>query len=195
MSLFRTLGYPEAVARLLSGLCTNSAPDEILRNHAQDLPPHEGRRLHQLYGSPHLPQGARPTSPALANSQRGDWTAACRDWRRQSAPITRAMRTTSFFPAGGNWNTACRGSAFSYWQSFLTKALRSKTARLPSCAPADASKLLALWSTNIPISTAPNSTGSKRYYSTAPNMDRSHKSVGESRSNLRHHKSSNSAIT
>jgi retron-type reverse transcriptase len=49
-AFFRTAGYPETVADLLGGLCTNAvekpAPD--------------------LYRRPHLPQGA-PTSPALAN--------------------------------------------------------------------------------------------------------------------------------
>ena len=51
-ALFRTAGYPEAVANLLGGLCTAVTPREILNNAA--------------YSIPHLPQGA-PTSPALAN--------------------------------------------------------------------------------------------------------------------------------
>ncbi len=65
-ALFRTVGYPERVADLLAGLCSNSTPldvwDEI------GLPP-AGRQVHNvrfLYSQPHLPQGA-PTSPALAN--------------------------------------------------------------------------------------------------------------------------------
>lgn len=45
-AFFRTVGYPESVADLLGGLCTNVAP--------------------LVYTRPHLPQGA-PTSPALAN--------------------------------------------------------------------------------------------------------------------------------
>lgn len=50
-ALFRTAGYPESVADLLGGLCTNAAP----------------RLAHApAYARPHLPQGA-PTSPALAN--------------------------------------------------------------------------------------------------------------------------------
>jgi len=53
-AMFRTIGYPERVADLLGGLCTNAAP----------TPTFEAR---QLYGHPHLPQGA-PTSPALANT-------------------------------------------------------------------------------------------------------------------------------
>ncbi len=51
-TLFRTLGYPESVADLLGGTCTNAVPRAILRE--------------PLYTRPHLPQGA-PTSPALAN--------------------------------------------------------------------------------------------------------------------------------
>ncbi len=48
-AVFRTMGYPESVADLLGGICTNSAPG-----------------YGELYARPHLPQGA-PTSPALAN--------------------------------------------------------------------------------------------------------------------------------
>jgi RNA-directed DNA polymerase len=48
-TVFRTMGYPESVADLLGGICTNSVA---------------GYR--PVYARPHLPQGA-PTSPALAN--------------------------------------------------------------------------------------------------------------------------------
>mgnify|MGYP000431892113 CR=1 FL=1 len=48
-AVFRTLGYPEIVADLLGGLCTNQAP-----------------LGGPLYRNAHLPQGA-PSSPALAN--------------------------------------------------------------------------------------------------------------------------------
>jgi hypothetical protein len=65
-ALFRTAGYPEAVARLLTGLCTNAVPPDVL----DALPyggPTRGREDARLHlASPHLPQGA-PTSPALAN--------------------------------------------------------------------------------------------------------------------------------
>src|SRR6185437_3465259 len=59
-ALFATLGYPEAVARLLTGLCTNAVPMKIARRGADSWL--AAKRL----GVPHLPQGA-PTSPALAN--------------------------------------------------------------------------------------------------------------------------------
>ena len=62
--IFRSLGYPWAVARLLTGLCATCTPASILLE-AHDARLHEWR-LRKLYGAPHLPQGA-PTSPALAN--------------------------------------------------------------------------------------------------------------------------------
>jgi hypothetical protein len=62
--LFRSLGYPWAVARLLTGLCTTSTPESVfLQLPAQQRPDQRTRQIHQ---APHLPQGA-PTSPALAN--------------------------------------------------------------------------------------------------------------------------------
>jgi hypothetical protein len=57
-ALFRRVGYPLAVARLLTGLCTNVVPAEIL-----DAAPDTAN---PMLRSPHVPQGA-PTSPALAN--------------------------------------------------------------------------------------------------------------------------------
>jgi RNA-directed DNA polymerase len=61
-SLFLTAGYPEPVARLLAGLCTNSAPPDVVA--APGCP--DAWRARRLFGRPHLPQGA-PSSPALAN--------------------------------------------------------------------------------------------------------------------------------
>ncbi|HEX4150482.1 MAG TPA: reverse transcriptase family protein [Pirellulales bacterium] len=65
VACFLTAGYPEAVARLLAGLCTNRLPadvwdDEVFRLHGRR------ERRHAALQWPHLPQGA-PTSPALAN--------------------------------------------------------------------------------------------------------------------------------
>jgi retron-type reverse transcriptase len=65
-ALFRTVGYPREVARLLTGLCTNVVPDDVWPNglFLADRPlPLRDRKPFQI---PHLPQGA-PTSPALAN--------------------------------------------------------------------------------------------------------------------------------
>ncbi len=57
-TIFRTMGYPEWVADLLGGICTNSAPRDLFRGLTQEA--------RTLYCGPHLPQGA-PASPALAN--------------------------------------------------------------------------------------------------------------------------------
>jgi len=63
--LFTTLGYPPPVASLLTGLCTNRVPNDVLRGGLGEAPRldwHQRQALHH----PHLPQGA-PSSPALAN--------------------------------------------------------------------------------------------------------------------------------
>ncbi|MDA0163197.1 reverse transcriptase family protein [Solirubrobacter ginsenosidimutans] len=56
--IFRAAGYPESVAHVLTGLCTNVVPAQ------ESVPVHW--RLSRRLATPHLPQGA-PTSPALAN--------------------------------------------------------------------------------------------------------------------------------
>jgi hypothetical protein len=64
-ALFRTAGYPEAVAGLLTALCTNVVPWDVWRS----APPANAPRSAEsrlLFQRPHLPQGT-PTSPALAN--------------------------------------------------------------------------------------------------------------------------------
>jgi RNA-directed DNA polymerase len=66
-ALFATLGYPQAVARSLAGLCINRVPNNVL----DEWPKQTGAaRLEwserKQYMAAHLPQGA-PTSPALAN--------------------------------------------------------------------------------------------------------------------------------
>jgi hypothetical protein len=65
-SFFRTVGYPESVADLLGGICTNVAPREVWKECGFDVDPLLVREARSLYARPHLPQGA-PTSPALAN--------------------------------------------------------------------------------------------------------------------------------
>jgi RNA-directed DNA polymerase len=65
-SFFRTAGYPESVADLLGGLCTNAVPRSTWNQFHLDIGTAQLHEMAWLYGGAHLPQGA-PTSPALAN--------------------------------------------------------------------------------------------------------------------------------
>jgi RNA-directed DNA polymerase len=65
-AFFRTVGYPESVADLLGGICTNAAPRDVWNQPGIDIDPLQLPEARSLYSRPHLPQGA-PTSPALAN--------------------------------------------------------------------------------------------------------------------------------
>jgi hypothetical protein len=65
-AFFRTLGYPEPVADLLGGLCTNAVGFPSWNTPGIEAIPARLNEARRLYSRPHLPQGA-PTSPALAN--------------------------------------------------------------------------------------------------------------------------------
>jgi RNA-directed DNA polymerase len=65
-SFFRTMGYPESVADLLGGVCTNATPRDAWKASAFDVDRQQLWEARAVYARPHLPQGA-PTSPALAN--------------------------------------------------------------------------------------------------------------------------------
>ena len=73
-TFFRTLGYPESVADLLGGICTNAVPRRVWGDLTRGFDPSRMQEARVLYSRPHLPQGA-PTSPALANlcTYRVDW--------------------------------------------------------------------------------------------------------------------------
>jgi hypothetical protein len=65
-AFFRTLGYPEPVAALLAGICTNAAQRSVWKEIGSEISLANLNAAKLLYSKPHLPQGA-PTSPALAN--------------------------------------------------------------------------------------------------------------------------------
>jgi hypothetical protein len=65
-ALFRKAGYPAEVARLLTGLCTNTVPDDVWGALPAEQRRREAGGVAARLRVPHLPQGA-PTSPALAN--------------------------------------------------------------------------------------------------------------------------------
>ena len=66
-ALFRKLGYPEATAAALTGLCTNRVSNAAINAHSHSSgAPRIAWLERRNLVAPHLPQGA-PTSPALAN--------------------------------------------------------------------------------------------------------------------------------
>jgi retron-type reverse transcriptase len=113
-ALFTTLRYSAAVARMLTGLCTNTTPRDAWGAASPSLSTAGRReRWHRLarYAMPHLPAGA-PTSPALAN------LAAFRLDRRLAA-LARSMqcRYTRYADdltfSGGESLRRCARSCFS----------------------------------------------------------------------------------
>ncbi len=65
-TIFRALGYPEPVADLLGGICTNAVPRDFWQGAEAGIDPGQLAESRVWYARPHLPQGA-PTSPLLAN--------------------------------------------------------------------------------------------------------------------------------
>jgi RNA-directed DNA polymerase len=65
-ALFRTMGYPESVAALFTGLCTTTTPQSVWKEAGFDVGLNHLQEARNIYSNPHMPQGA-PTSPALAN--------------------------------------------------------------------------------------------------------------------------------
>ena len=90
--LFMTAGYPEIVARLLTGLCTNDVSDFAWQDPVLlNASPRPGfARRGSLYRRRHLPQGA-PTSPALANLCAYRLDCRLQGLRARPARSTRAM--------------------------------------------------------------------------------------------------------
>lgn len=66
VGIFRTLGYPQPVARLLTGLCTTRLPADVWDSRPNPAADGSDHATRLRFAGRHLPQGA-PTSPALAN--------------------------------------------------------------------------------------------------------------------------------
>ena len=64
--VFKSIGYPEPVAHLLTGLCTHATPVHVLSAMPQTTDGSAAFRLRRRLAVAHLPQGA-PSSPQLAN--------------------------------------------------------------------------------------------------------------------------------
>jgi RNA-directed DNA polymerase len=119
-AVFRAGGYPVAVARCLTGLCTTSLPTDVKSPDSGEIP--------AVLGDRHLPQGA-PTSPALANltAYRLDvrlmaWAAAC------GASYTRYADDLAF---SGGQDFARAGSRFrrTAFQIILEEGFRPNVAK------------------------------------------------------------------
>ena len=65
-AIFRSIGYPQEVARSLTGLCTVGLPRDVWDARPNPLADGSDHVTWQRLADRHLPQGA-PTSPALAN--------------------------------------------------------------------------------------------------------------------------------
>jgi RNA-directed DNA polymerase len=64
--IFRALGYPSPIDRMLAGLATTLTPSAVRREASSRLAVAERHAFRALLTGRHLPQGA-PSSPALAN--------------------------------------------------------------------------------------------------------------------------------
>ena len=64
--VLRSIGYPEPVSHLLTGLCTQATPFRVLADMPRTAAHFAPFRLRRRLATAHLPQGS-PTSPQLAN--------------------------------------------------------------------------------------------------------------------------------
>lgn len=64
--VFRSAGFAEPLAHVLTGICTHRVPPHVLTAMPDGGDPDERAALRRSLAEAHLPQGA-PTSPALAN--------------------------------------------------------------------------------------------------------------------------------
>jgi hypothetical protein len=129
--VFRTLGYPEEVSRVLTALCTARAPLGVMPNPSPYLTREQMvalDRTRRRYRARHLPQGA-PTSPSLANLTAYGMDCASRprrgrlERRTHATPMTSRSRGT---PRSPGWR---RGSRRSWPPSRTTRGSACNTAR------------------------------------------------------------------
>jgi retron-type reverse transcriptase len=105
--VFRSLGYPWAVARVLTGLVSTATPVSVFERLPSERRP--DRWTQMMLGSPHLPQGA-PTSPVLANL--AAWRLDVRLSALASAYGANCTRYADDLAFSGDWEFAGRLGGF-----------------------------------------------------------------------------------
>ncbi len=179
-AIFLTAGYPEDVARLLAGLCTNTAPIAITRDIERSFPRAVRKPGGRAGGSPSrtFRRELQPRQPWRTCAPTGS-IAALTVWPAPRESVTHAMPTTWCSRETRYSLDLLIGSPFMSRRLVWRKDSRSSIARHESCGRGFASKRPASCSIGIPTSPAANTIGSRRFSTTAFAIVRQNKTAPE----------------
>ena len=188
IAIYLAAGYPEPVARLLAGLCTNTVPQAVWKQ-AGELQGDwarlaASRQPESHYRQPHLPQGARPR-PRWPTSPHTGSTPAWPDWPGRRRPITPDTPTTWSSPAATHLPGRSTGSRPTSPRRRWKKGLRSSIARPGSCGEESDSKRRASSSIGRPTCRGTITTASRRRCATACATARTIRTARESPTSAR----------
>ena len=107
-SFFRTVGYPESVADLLGGICTNAVPAEAWNVPAFEVDPTNYGTC-GFYTPGHTCRRARPLHPRWRTYAFTGPTTAWPAWRNRLARSIPVTPTTSRFPGGEEFDRHVAG--------------------------------------------------------------------------------------
>lgn len=123
--ILRSAGYPEPVAHLLTGLCTQATAVRVLSSMPKTSDGSAAFRLRRHLAAPHLPQGA-PTSPQLATLPHFISTAG---WPRTPPRSGRSIPATPMTSPSPGATSARPGSSPQSAGSSARRASRSTEVR------------------------------------------------------------------